>query len=61
MLTLVHFTEGHIADNWNVYWNGKLIGYLHDCDGIGGSLDEEFMDERFDEACSMAKADMESK
>lgn len=50
--------KGGAEHNWKVYLDGKFIGWLHDCGGIGGAIDEEHMDFYFQEACDKAKRDL---
>jgi hypothetical protein len=46
--------------NFEVYADKLLIGYLHDCDGIGGYVwDEEFMDcNDFELVCDAAEEEL---
>jgi hypothetical protein len=55
--------ENEPIDNWKVYSGELMIGYLHDCDGIGGYVwDEAFMDSiEFDEVCTMASEDLKKR
>ena len=55
--------ENEPIDNWRVYAGELMIGYLHDCGGIGGYVwDEEFMDSKeFGEVCDMAEEDLKKR
>lgn len=66
-LYLVHY-EGRNEepkDNWRVYTadGDVMVGYLHDCDGIGGYVgDDAFIDSKdFNILCDFAKQDLESR
>ena len=59
---LVYFKGVDPEHNFEVYADLLLIGYLHDCDGIGGYVwDEEFMNSNdFELVCDAASEELKA-
>lgn len=54
-IELRHYKTDKIENNWDVYYYGTHIGYVHDCEGIGGSIGKYTDTELFDAVCHLAK------